>query len=99
MNTFTDEIVRMLEEILAEAQGDFDRDIITTGIESILAKIMTGNWNEPTSTWRIDATIDRLITNVPAACNVLEEEGFVNLSRQLRCDYNNLMYWRRTPQL
>lgn len=44
--------------------------------------------------WRLNATIDRLISNLPAACKVLLEEGNVNLAGQLARDQRNLMYWQ-----
>lgn len=43
---------------------------------------------------RIAATLDRLISNIPAACKVLLEEGYANLAGQLGRDCNNLVYWQ-----
>jgi len=40
------------------------------------------------------ATIERLISNIPAACKVLEEEGYVSLAGQLKRDCDNLVYWQ-----
>lgn len=47
-----------------------------------------------TKNWRIGATIDRLISNIPAACKVLQEEGYISLAGQLRRDQANLVYWQ-----
>ena len=44
--------------------------------------------------WRVKATINRLISNIPAACGVLREQGCVNLAGQLGRDYENLVYWQ-----
>lgn len=44
--------------------------------------------------WRISATLDRLISNIPAVCKVLEEGGYVSLAGQLRRDNANLTYWQ-----
>ena len=44
--------------------------------------------------WRVPATLDRLISNIPAACTVLEDRGYVNLAGQLRRDRDNLVYWQ-----
>ena len=50
---------------------------------------MKGNSN-----WRVKATIDRLISNIPLACEVLEENGRVNLAFHLHRDRENLVYWQ-----
>lgn len=44
--------------------------------------------------WRVAATLDRLISNIPSACVVLEDQGYVNLAGQLRRDRDNLVYWQ-----
>ena len=41
--------------------------------------------------WKI---IDRLITNILPACQVLEEEGYSSLPRQLRRDRDALIEWQ-----
>ena len=46
--------------------------------------------------WRVGATIERLISNIPAACKVLEEEGYYSLAGQLRRDCDNLVYWQES---
>jgi len=43
--------------------------------------------------WRIDAMFERLIANIPAACKVLEEAGYVSLAGQLQRDCDSLIYW------
>ena len=43
---------------------------------------------------RIAVTIDRLLSNIPAACKVLLEEGYVSLAGQLGRDCDNLAYWQ-----
>lgn len=45
------------------------------------------------SSWRFKATMDRLISNIPAACKILEEQGYRNLAGQLRRDQENLALW------
>ena len=45
-------------------------------------------------TWRLTATIDRLIGNIPVACKLLREQGRVSLAGQLERDRNNLVYWQ-----
>ena len=44
--------------------------------------------------WRIPGTLDRLIANIPAACKVLREEGYISLAGQLSRDKENLTYWQ-----
>ena len=44
--------------------------------------------------WRVAVTLDRLISNIPAACKVLKEQGYVNLAGQLGRDCENLEYWQ-----
>ena len=48
------------------------------------------------SDWRVRATIERLISNIPAACKVLEEEGYHSLAGQLRRDRDNLVCWQES---
>lgn len=43
---------------------------------------------------RVSAVVDRLLSNIPAACKVLEEEGLHNLAGQLRRDCDALRYWQ-----
>lgn len=52
-----------------------------------------------TPDWRFAATINRLIGNIPAACKVLLEEGYVSLAGQLQRDRDNLVYWQKHPNL
>jgi len=49
--------------------------------------------------WRFTATIDRLISNIPAACKVLLEEGYVSLAGQLKRDQANLVHWQEHREL
>lgn len=44
--------------------------------------------------WRVAATLDRLISNIPAACEVLRERGYISLAGQLERDRDNLVYWQ-----
>lgn len=44
---------------------------------------------------RFDATTERLISNIPVVCKVLEDQGHHNLAGQLRRDSDNLVYWRK----
>lgn len=44
--------------------------------------------------WRVNATIDRLISNIPVVCSVLREHGYVSLAGQLERDRANLVYWQ-----
>lgn len=43
---------------------------------------------------RVSHVVDRLICNIPAACKVLEEEGFHSLAGQLRRDCEALRWCR-----
>ena len=45
------------------------------------------------------ATIKRLLGNISAAREILEEHGHINLSIQLHRDWVNLEYWQRNGQL
>lgn len=47
---------------------------------------------------RFNATIERLISNLPAACKVLEEEGYANLAGQLKRDRDNLIHRQEHPE-
>ncbi len=44
--------------------------------------------------WRVGATLDRLISNIPAACEILREHGKANLAFRLCQDQSNLVYWQ-----
>ena len=46
---------------------------------------------------RLEATMDRLVSNIPAACKVLKEQGYHNLAGQLQRDQENLVYWLENP--
>jgi len=50
--------------------------------------------NERDRDWRLDATVDRLVSDLPVACKLLEEQGHVNLAFQIRSACNNLHYWQ-----
>ena len=43
---------------------------------------------------RVSAVIERLLSNIPAACEVLEDDGFHNLAGQLRRDCEALRWWQ-----
>lgn len=43
---------------------------------------------------RVSAAVNRLISNLPAACKVLEEEGYHGLAGQLRRDCEALRWWQ-----
>ena len=54
--------------------------------------------NETTQA-RLDATIERLIFNIAAACQVLDEQGYVSLMNQLQSDRANLRWWQAQGRL
>lgn len=43
---------------------------------------------------RVSAVIERLLSNIPAVCEILEEEGSHNLAGQLRRDCEALRWWQ-----
>lgn len=43
---------------------------------------------------RREQTIDRLISNLPKAIILLREANHTTLSRQLKTDYENLVFWK-----
>ena len=49
--------------------------------------------------WLLWKIIDRLITNILPACQVLEEEGYSSLPRQLRRDRDALIEWQERVRL
>ena len=46
-------------------------------------------------TGEICTTVDRLIGNIPATCEILRSSGRVNLAGQMERDRDNLVYWRK----
>jgi hypothetical protein len=48
----------------------------------------------PDANWRVSAMINRLISNIPAACKVLREQGHASLAFQLCQDQSSLVYWQ-----
>ena len=43
---------------------------------------------------RVTQTIDRLISNLPEAIRLLRAANHTTLSRQLKNDLDNLIYWQ-----